>query len=52
MTTDVLANFLAGNSNVNPLKILVQLQLPRLHNAYQSKVLLHLLPFGNLKGKF
>ena len=33
------------------MNILVHLQLLRLHNAYQFKVLLHLLPFGsNLKG--
>ena len=36
----------------NPLNILVNLLL-WLHNAYQFKVLLHLLPSGrNLKGKF
>ena len=42
-----------ANFNANPLNILVHLQLLWLHNAYQFKVLLHLLPFGhNLKGEF
>ena len=42
--------FKPENFNANQLNILVQLQLLGLHNAYQFKVLFHLLPFGhNLK---
>ena len=45
-------SFQQANFNANPLNILVHLLL-RLHNVYQSKVLLHMLPFGhNLKGSF
>ena len=50
---DVLATFLPKNFNANLLNILVHMQLLRLHNAYNFKVLLNLLPFGrNLKGGF
>ena len=37
--------FYEGNFNVNPLEILVHLQLLGLHDAYQSKVVPYLLPF-------
>ena len=47
----MLDTFLAGKHNANPLNILVNLQLLGLclHNAYQFKVLLHLIRSGNFR---